>query len=194
MALAAAEHFYTPEEYLELERQAPFRSEYLGGRIYAMAGASREHSLIIGNVLAEFHQQLKGRPCEVYTNEMRVKVEAEPFYTYPDVVVVCGERRFEDAEVDTLLNPTALVEVLSPSTESYDRTRKFEYYGRLASLREYVLIAQDRVLVEQYLRQGEKWAVTELRDLDAALVMPSIGCEVPLREIYDRVEPEPHSN
>jgi Uma2 family endonuclease len=118
---------------------------------------------------------------------MRVRVAAAGLYTYPDGVVVCGGPRFDDEQEDTLLNPTVLIEVLSPSTEAYDRGDQFAYYRGLESLKEYVLVAQDRILVEQYVREGEQWVLTELRDLDAALVLPSIGGEVPLREIYDRV-------
>src|SRR5688500_19004622 len=111
-----AQPLYTPEEYLALERGSDHRSEYVNGRIYAMAGASREHNLIAGNIFAELRAQLRGRPCEAYVNDMRVRVTTTGAFMYPDVVVVCGELRFDDAEVDTLLNPTLIVEVLSPST------------------------------------------------------------------------------
>src|SRR5919198_4874617 len=119
---------YTPEEYLALERAARHKSEYVNGRIYALAGASRAHNLIVVNVSAELRAQLRGRPCETYASDMRVKVSQTGLYTYPDVVVVCGEPRFEDAQVDTLLNPTVIIEVLSESTESYDRGEKFAHY------------------------------------------------------------------
>jgi Uma2 family endonuclease len=116
-----AETWYTPEEYLALERKAPFKSEYINGQIYAMSGASREHILIAVNVVSEVRSQFRGRTCEVYNSDMRVKVSPSGTYTYPDAVAVCGESRFEDAAVDTLINPTVIVEVLSPSTEAYDR-------------------------------------------------------------------------
>jgi len=178
----------TPEEYLDLERRATHRSEYVDGRIYAMAGASRAHNLVVGNTFSELRAQLRGRPCEAYVNDMRVKVSRTGLYTYPDVVALCGEPRFEDARVDTLLNPGVIVEVLSESTEGYDRGEKFAHYRRLESLQEYVLIAQDRARVEHYARSGEHWMLTEISDPEGVLTLASVGCAVPLREIYDRVE------
>src|SRR5262249_54874860 len=135
--------WYTPEEYLALEEDADFKSEYFGGEIFAMAGASEEHNTITANVVAEVRQQFRGTPCRVYTSDMRVKGEATGLYTYPDVVAACGERRFERRGTDSLLNPTVIFEVLSPTTESYDRGRKFENYRQIESLREYILIAQE---------------------------------------------------
>jgi len=178
----------TPEQYLALERKATTKSEYLNGYVYAMAGASREHNLIAGNIFGELRFQLRGRPCEVYVNDMRLKVSSTGLYTYPDVAVVCDGPRFEDTHLDTLLNPIVLVEVLSPSTEAYDRGEKFAHYRRLESLQEYFLVAQDRIRVEHYLRQGEQWLLTELSDLDDVLHAVSIGCDLPLREIYAKVE------
>jgi Uma2 family endonuclease len=153
-----------------------------------MAGASREHTIIAGNIHGEARSQLNGRPCEVYVIDMRVFVSRTGLYTYPEVVAVCGEARFQDDDVDTLLNPTMIVEVLSPTTESYDRGRKFGHYRQLTSLREYVLVAQDQVMVERFTRQGDEWLLTEFNSLNASLRLASIGCEVPLREIYARVE------
>src|SRR5206468_6291774 len=120
-------------------------SEYINGQIYAMSGASREHNLIVVNLIRELSSQLRGRPCEVYASDMRVKVRPTGMYTYPDVVAVCGEPRFEDEQVDTLVNPAVIVEVLSPSTEAYDRGQKFAHYRKLESLTEYVLVAQNEV-------------------------------------------------
>jgi Uma2 family endonuclease len=179
---------YTPKEYLALERKAEHRSEYLSGQIYAMTGASREHNRIAVNLTRELSTALRGRPCEVFASDMRVKVSPTGLYTYPDVVVVCGEARFEDREVDTLLNPTLIVEVLSDSTEAYDRGQKFAHYRRLETLSDYVLIAQDRVLVEHFVRDGERWIMREIREPDGWLVLEAIGCEVSLRDIYERVE------
>jgi Uma2 family endonuclease len=179
---------FTPEEYLALERQAEYRSEYFNGEIFAMAGASREHNLIIANVVASLHGQLKGKPCEVYPSDMRVKVTATGLYTYPDVVVMCGEPQLEDQYGDTLLNPTLLVEVLSPSTEAYDRGEKSAHYRRLESVKEYVLITQDRYRVERYARQPDgQWLLLEVSDPDQTLHLGSIGCDLALVDIYDRV-------
>lgn len=185
-----AKTYYTPEQYLALEREAEYKSEYVNGEIYAMSGATREHNLISGNVFGALHAQLRGRPCEVYTSDMRVQVSPTGMYTYPDVVVVCGEPRFEDHHVDTLLNPTIIVEVLSPSTERYDRGGKFAHYRRLESLTDYVLVSQDSPLVEHYVRHGDEgrqWILTESSGMDGVLRLASIGCEVALRDIYDKV-------
>lgn len=176
------------EEYLAVERQAETRHEYLDGEIYAMTGASRPHNLISGNVFASLHSQLKGRGCEVYTNDMRVHIPAVDLFTYPDVVVACGQPELYDGALDTLLNPTLIVEVLSPTTEGYDRGAKFAYYRTLSSLAEYLLLTQDRVHVEHYVRQGnDGWLLTETDRLEEALELPSIGCTLSLRDVYDRV-------
>lgn len=178
----------TPEEYLALERAAEFKSEFFDGQIYAMTGASRVHCLITGNIAAALHTRLRGRACEAYISLMRVKVSPTGLYTYPDVTVVCGEARFEDDQVDTLLNPTVIIEVLSESTEKYDRGQKFAHYRRLESLQEYLLIAQSQVRVERYARQGEQWLLSEVSDRDGEVNLEAIGCRLALREIYDRVE------
>lgn len=182
-----AQPVYTAEQYLAMERKAEHKSEFINGLIYAMSGASREHNLIAGNVFSSIHAQLKGRPCEVYMNDMRVKVSATGMYTYPDVVALCDEPRFEDAHVDTLLNPSVILEVLSNSTEAYDRGEKFAHYRRLSCVTDYVVIAQSQVRVEHFVRQGDQWLLSEKSDLDATLHLSSIGCDVALRDIYDKV-------
>jgi Uma2 family endonuclease len=179
---------YTPEEYLALEREAEYKSELINGQIYAMSGASEEHNLITLNLASEIRQQFKGRSCRVYSADMRVKVSSTGMYTYPDVVAVCGGSIFEDSEVDTLTNPTVITEVLSPSTEAYDRGEKFAHYRRLPSLQEYVLISQDKLRVEHYLRHGDEWIFTELSELDDTLQLTAVDCSVALRDIYDKVE------
>ena len=188
MMTALQKSFYTPEQYLALERQASYKSEYVNGGIFAMAGASREHNQIAFNLAGELHGQLKNRPCLAYINDMRVKVNATGLYTYPDVAALCGELQFEDEQMDTLLNPSVIIEILSPSTEAYDRGDKFAHYRRLPSLMEYVLIAQDKVRVEHYIRQDRRWVLTELGSLDDKLGLVSIQCEIPLREIYAKVD------
>lgn len=188
MASATSRPRFTPEQYLALERKADFKSEFCNGFIIAMAGASRVHNVIGGNLHGEIRSQLKGRPCEVYISDMRVRVSPAGLFTYPDVVAVCGEARFLDDKGDTLLNPTMIAEVLSTSTESYDRGDKFMHYRRLESLREYVVISQNKVLVERFTRQGDEWLLTEFRNLDDTLRLASIDCAVPLREIYARIE------
>ena len=181
--------FYTPEEYLTLERQAEYKSEYFNGEIFAMTGASRRHNLVAANVLASLHGQLRKRPCEVYSSDMRVKVSPAGLYTYPDVVVVCGEPLFDDKHKDTLLNPTVLVEVLSKSTASYDRGEKFAHYRKLDSLAEYLVVAQDKYHVEHYTRQpGNRWLLSETDDIQKIIHLSSIECDLALADIYDKVE------
>ncbi|MGE3540532.1 MAG: Uma2 family endonuclease [Candidatus Tectimicrobiota bacterium] len=178
----------TVEEYLAYERHAPYKSEYFNGEIFAMSGASRRHNLIALNIGAELRAQLKQRPCEVYTSDMRVKISPTGLYTYPDVVVVCEEPVFEDAEVDTLLNPTVLVEVLSKSTADYDRGEKFEHYRALLSVQEYLLVAQERCHVVHYTRQpGNTWLLTETYDRHASIHLPSMHCDLLLSEVYAKV-------
>jgi Uma2 family endonuclease len=179
----------TPAEYLAMERSAERKSEYFAGEVFAMAGASREHNLVVGNIVRLLGQQLRGRRCEVYPSDMRVKVSATGLYTYPDVVAIYGEPEFEDDELDTLLSPTLVVEVLSQSTEAYDRGAKSAHYRRLESLEEYVLVAQSLCRVEHYLRQPDgAWTLREHGDLQAILSLPAVRCELPLAEVYDKVE------
>jgi Uma2 family endonuclease len=180
--------YVTPEEYLALERAAETKSEYLDGEIIGMTGASRRHSLITANLIREIGQQMKGRPCEVLSGDMRIWVPATGLYTYADVVVVCGEPALADGYFDTLTNPTVLIEVLSPSTRDYDRGTKFVHYRSLDSLREYLLVSQDQPLVEHYVKQGDgNWLLSEKADLSATVALSSIGCRLAMAEIYDRV-------
>ena len=192
MAAAAAQTYLTPEEYITLERKAipdaeTVRSEYVKGKIIAMSGASRAHNLITSNISGELRNLLKGSKCETYANEMRVSTPSTLSYFYPDVVVVCEEPRFEDDVFDILLNPIILVEVLSPSTEAYDRGEKFSHYRQLPSLQEYILVAQDRICVERFSRQDNNWILTDFQNIEEHLPLISVECELPLREIYDRV-------
>ena len=188
MASATRITRYTPEQYLAMERKADFKSEYDGGHITAMAGASRKHNLIALNFASEIRSQLRSRPCEAYIGDMRLCVSPTGLYTYPDVMAVCGEGQYLDADVDTLLNPTMIAEVLSDSTESHDRGRKFRHYQRLSSLKEYVLVAEDEVSVERFTRRGDDWVLSIFTSLDDTLRLTSIDCEIALREIYDKVE------
>lgn len=179
---------FTPEEYLAMERKAEFKSQYDGGFITAMAGASTAHNLIALNTAGEIRMQFKGRPCVTFASDMRLCVNMTGLYTYPDVMAVCGEREYVDSEVDTLLNPSMIAEVLSESTESYDRGKNFRHYQQISSLKEYVVIAQDEVRVERYTRRGDDWVLSVFSKLDDMLRLTSIDCEVALREIYDKVE------
>ncbi len=185
---------YSAKEYLALERSALFKSEFHDGQIYAMTGSNRTHNLITGNIGTELSQQLKKRPCEAYINDMRVKAAEARSYHYPDITVVCGSPQFEDAHIDTLLNPTVLIEVLSPSTEAYDRGGKFAHYRKIASLNEYLLVTQDQPIIERYQRQGDVWILSEAEGLDASVSLESIGCILSLREVYDKVLDAADSN
>jgi Uma2 family endonuclease len=179
----------TPEHYLELDRQAEFRSEYVSGEILAMAGASREHNRITLNIGAALTFQLRGQPCEPFTSDLRVKGRTTGAYLFPDVVVGCAPLEFEDSRLDILLNPVVVMEVLSPSTEANDRSWKFAHYRRLPTLQDYVLLSQNQPFVEHYTRQADSlWTLAELVGLEAVLRLPSIGCELPLSDIYKRVE------
>jgi len=178
---------YSVEEYLALERSALCKSEFHDGQIYAMTGASRKHNLVTVNIARELSAQLKKRPCEAYINDMRVKAAEARSYHYPDIAVVCGSPQFEDAYVDTLLNPTVLIEVLSPSSEAYDRGGKFAHYRKIVSLNEYLLVTQDQPIIERYQRQGDVWILSEAEGLDVSVSLESIGCILSLREVYDKV-------
>jgi Uma2 family endonuclease len=180
---------HTPEEYLVLERKAGYKSEYFAGEIFAMSGASEQHNLIVANVVATLHTQFRNRPCKVYASDMRVKVSPTGLYTYPDVVALCSEPRFDDDQKDTLLNPTVIIEVLSPSTEAYDRGDKFGHYRKLASLTEYILISQEKIHIERYVRQPDnQWLLSETSGLHDTVQLPSINCTLVLDEVYEKVE------
>jgi len=181
----------TPAEYLDLERAAERKSEYFNGEILAMSGANREHNLIVGNLLGELIEKLHKGPCEVYPSDMRVKVDLTGLYTYPDVVVVCDEPQFEDEHGDTLLNPTLLIEVLSESTEKYDRGKKSSHYRRLTSLKEYLLVSQEEPHLEHYARRDDDhWLLAEATGLEAHLELPALQATIALAEVYARVSLE----
>src|SRR5581483_6165958 len=187
-------HLCTPEEYIALERKALYKNEYCNGEISAMPGASREHILIVVNLGSDLNTQLENRDCEVYTTEMRVRTPDTKLYTYPDVAVVCGPPKFEDQSVDTLLNPTLIVEVLSPSTEAYDRTKKFSAYRTINSLQEYILTSQQECRVTQFIRPASgPWLFQEFTNLEDTIHFQSIKCSVSLKKIYARIQFPPDS-
>ena len=192
MALAQQKpKFYTAKEYLELEREGEFRHEYLDGEIFEIAGANKRHNVISTNVIRLLGNQLLERHCNVYGSDMRVKITSSENYTYPDVVALCGEEIFEDETEDTLLNPMLIIEVLSKSTEAYDRGAKFESYQTIESFHEYVLITQEPFRVEQFVRKEENvWTYFEFRKSDAVVKLNSIDCELALRDIYHKIQPK----
>lgn len=178
----------TPEQYLEAERAAEFKSEYYEGRVYAMAGGSVRHALLIANLLGALVQALRGGTCRVLSSDARLRVSVEGLYTYPDVTVVCGEIRTADDHRDTILNPTVICEVLSQSTEAHDRGFKFAQYRRLDSLQEYLLVWQSEARIEKFRRQttGE-WVLSEASGLDAICAIDSLNCRIALSDVYDRI-------
>lgn len=189
MSLPRTLSHFSPEEYLAFERGTDARHEYLDGHVYAMAGESIEHSRICVNVAGELRARLKGSPCEVLSPNMKVVTSPSGLFSYPDVVVICGEPQFYDERRDILTNPTVVFEVLSPSTEAYDRGEKFlRYRTQIETLREYVLVSQHRPLVEHFVRQPDgSWSYSSAGDLSEAIDLPSIDCRLPLSEIYDRI-------
>lgn len=180
----------TEEQYLAVERAAEFKSEFLDGVMYAMSGGSPRHSSLAVSILAELHGILRGSECRVFNSDLRVRVSSR-MYTYPDVSVVCGKPLLADEQRDVLLNPVVIFEVLSPSTELYDRGPKLQLYRTIPSLKEYLLVDQNKVRIEQYIHQDARtWTLRDHEGLDAVLKMDSIGASLPLRLIYDRVDLE----
>jgi Uma2 family endonuclease len=185
---AQAQPRLTPEQYLAEERAAEFRHEYYNGQMYAMSGGSYQHGQIIGNLTTRLSNRLERRPCSVVPNDLRLRVSPDGLYTYPDVIVICGEPKFADDQHDTLLNPALIVEVLSPSTEAYDRGFKSAQYRTVESLEEYGLVSQSEPRVEVFRRQsGGHWLLSEAIGLEAVCHFESLDCAVPLAEIYAKV-------
>lgn len=198
---------FTPEQYLAFERTADSKHEYLDGLIYAMAGASPAHNAICANVTEIITRQLRGGACRPFTADMKVRCVSPAIreagqernrglFAYPDLTVVCGEPLYHDQDHDVLINPTLIVEVLSPSTEAYDRDEKFRRYQQLESFREYLLIAQDRPLIEHYSKQSDSnWQHVVVTEMINAVFIASLQCRLPLQEVYEWVRfPIPNIN
>ena len=179
----------TEAEYLDHERASITKSEYYDGHVYAMTGAKEPHNLIAGNVIASLHGQLRRKPCRVYPSDMRVKVIQTGLNTYPDVVVLCGLPQFVDEKRDTITNPIVIIEILSPSTERYDRGMKFRHYRSIETLRDYILIAQDRQHIEHYTRhENGQWLFEETSINEERISIQSIECVLSLEDTYEKVE------
>lgn len=177
-------------EYLAIERAAKFKSEFYNGEMFAMAGASRQHNEIKDNLILEIASRLKGGPCRTYSADQRVKIDRTGLYTYPDLLIVCGKPEFDKEQRDTLHNPQVIIEILSESTESYDRGKKFQHYRQLSSLQEYVLVSQERKLVERFVRQpDETWLLTTFADPDGEFALATVPVRVPMTDVYRGVEP-----
>lgn len=189
MATPQAKLFVSAEEYLRREREAEERHEYDNGRISAMAGENLSHSRACINLSAIVSIQFKGKSCEAFSPNMKIGISAAGKFCYPDLSVICGKPLFHDDKQDVLTNPKVIIEVLSPSTEKYDRSGKFQAYQQIESLTDYLLVSQDKPLVEHFQRQsGGQWLYTAHQGLAAAVQLPLIDCQLPLAEIYDRVE------
>jgi Uma2 family endonuclease len=180
----------TEDQYLAIERAAEFRSEFVNGEMFAMSGGTMRHSALQANILVELSPLIRGRGCRAFAADMRVRVSATGMYTYPDVSVLCGRPQLADEHADTLLNPIVIFEVLSPSSEKYDRGLKFQSYRTIESFQDYILVDQDRVRIEHYTRQGSNtWNLRDCQGLDEDLVVVSLGVTLSLRRIYDGVDP-----
>jgi Uma2 family endonuclease len=180
---------YSIEAYLELERKGPLKHEYYRGEIFALAGSSEAHNLIMTNILTALNVQLRNRPCKVYPSDMRLRIPQTGLYTYPDVSVVCGTPQFDDKERDTLLNPIIVIEILSPSTERYDRGKKFQNYRTVSSLQEYLLVSQDEYHIEYYRNQNDgNWMLTSYDGIAATIKLKAIDCSLSLEDVYNKVD------
>ena len=172
-------------DYLAIERHAQFKSEFVNGEMFAMAGASREHNRINENLIGELFSRLKGGPCRTYSSDQRILVEATGVYAYPDILILCGSEIADTNDPDTLIDPTAIVEVLSTSTEKYDRGSKFRHYQQIPTLTEYILVSQDEPVCERFIRQADgSWAFVSFVGLTATLTFTSVSTRIPLADVY----------
>lgn len=183
--VAQREHWISPEEYLELERQVETRNEYWNGQVRAIPSANRAHNLIVVNLLCHLSDQLKGKACEMYASAMRVKVSPSNWYVYPDIAVACGDPQFEDPNEDTLLNPIVMIDVISKSNEICDYGTRFVHYRLLPSLTDYVVIFEDAAAIEVYSRQpDDKWLLSFFEGTDVVVPLPALGCDLILAGVY----------
>lgn len=190
--------YYTIEQYAEMEESAPYKSEFIAGRIYAMSGGTPTHSAVAANISGEMRNLLRHGPCQVYNSDLRVGIMPLDLETYPDVTIVCGEPHVNPFDKNSIINPTVIFEVLSPSTERYDRGEKWEHYQRLDSLQEYLLVSQHKPRIEHYVRQDNgTWVFTSTEGMDAVVMV--LGASLALAEVYDKitfpdVEPQREQN
>lgn len=196
---AKEKNLYTVEEYLEIEREAFERSEYVSGKIFAMAGESEKHGIVSVNLTSEIHQQLKGKDCQLRAKDTKIASNILPekktssmkgMFSYPDLVVFCGEPEFHDEHKDIILNPKVIIEVHSDSTELFDRNTKFIRYSKFnPTLTDFILVSQDKPMVEHFIRQDdESWKIYTYFGLKEAFTIESIGCKLKMSNIYDRVK------
>ncbi len=183
--MSAAPLLYLDEkDYLEQERKATTKSEYYHGEVFAMAGATREHNKVVANIIGELHGFLKGKKCDIFPSDIRVHNPANSLYSYPDIVITCEEERYLDGQFDTLLNPTLIIEVLSPSTENYDTGMKFRLYRSIPSLQHYLTVSSMEYAADIYTRSGENWILSSAKGLEGSLYIPSIDYTLQLKDVY----------
>ncbi len=183
-----AHEYMTTEQYFTFEETSEGKHEYHRGAIYAMTGGTARHNLIVANLIALFHGQLRGTACRVFPSDLRLKIEQTGLYTYPDVSIICGPIFFGDNRQDTVTNPVVLVEVLSPSTENYDRGKKFEHYRTIETLQEYVVVAQDRIHIEHYIRQDNyRWLLVDFFAPDQTVQVGAINCTLAVELVYENI-------
>lgn len=183
-----AHKFYTESEYLELEKSAEFKSEYYKGEIFAMAGASALHNRIVRNMTGLFWEKFRNHPCNVYASDLRVRIDKTSLYTYPDLVIVCGKEEYLDNSLDTLTNPRIIFEVLSDSTEKYDRGQKFSFYREIPSLQEYILVSSREKKIEKFKRmESGNWLFSESKDGELFLI-DSIQLSLNLEDVYEKID------
>lgn len=179
----------SPQKYLDIERKSEFKSEYYNGEMFALAGASLNHNRICGNIHVSLANQFRDKNCEVFQSDLRIKVQESGLFTYPDIVIICGEPEFYDEQRDTVTNPEVIMEVLSISTEGYDRGLKFELYRRLNTLKDYLLISQGKIAIEYYSKNPDNsWTLKEYNNLSQQICIQSINCNLDLKEVYSKVE------
>jgi len=187
--LAEALKRLTPDEYLKLEETSEIKHEYYDGEIFALSGGSSNHSRIAINVQSALNIAFRKKNCSVFNSDLRVLIESNGLYTYPDVSALCGEIKFAEGRNDTIINPALIIEVLSDSTKDYDRGQKFELYRALPSLKEYVLIHQDQIYIEQYVKQSSgQWLLTDIKKEQEKLVLESVEEILSIEEIYEKVQ------
>ena len=185
---AQPKRYTTEQEFLDFERTSTSKHEYYAGEMFAMAGGTITHNLIASNTLASLHGQVRGTRCRVINSDMRVKIIATGLQTYPDITILCGQPVFLDTSQDVILNPTIIIEVLSPSTERYDRGMKSQHYRTIETLQAYLLISQDKYHIEHYVRQeNNQWLFNEAIGIEARIEIPSVNCALVLIDVYDTV-------
>jgi len=188
-AVAYNKRRYTVEEYLEMEKASTVKHEYYQGEIFAMSGASYGHNILFSNIFLKVGSKLKGKSCHIFGSDMRMNIPENTLFTYPDISIYCNGVMHSDVDEETFILPTVIIEILSPSTKNYDRGRKFNLYKDIPSLKEYIMIDSESVLVEAYCTNEEKnWALKEYKTIDENLTFVTFGFDIPLKDVYQHTK------